>query len=46
MLIDINGDGLLDRVFGENPKTDQKGFFVYSKPYKTPRLKVITNRRH
>jgi hypothetical protein len=27
MLIDINGDGLLDRVFGENPKTDQKGFF-------------------
>jgi hypothetical protein len=43
MLIDINGDGLLDRVFGENPETNQKGFFVYSKPYKTPRLKAITN---
>ncbi|VVM17733.1 hypothetical protein BSPWISOXPB_1178 [uncultured Gammaproteobacteria bacterium] len=43
MLIDINGDGLLDRVFDRNPKTDQQGFFVYSKPYKTPRLKVITN---
>jgi hypothetical protein len=43
MLIDINGDGLPDRVFDRNPKTDQQGFFVYSKPYKTPRLKVITN---
>jgi hypothetical protein len=41
MLIDINGDGLLDRVFGENPETNQKGFFVYSKPYKTPRLKGL-----
>jgi hypothetical protein len=38
MLIDINGDGLLDRVFGENPKTDQKGFFVYSKPAVFPIL--------
>jgi hypothetical protein len=44
MLIDINGDGLLDRVFDRNPKTDQQGFFVYSKPYKTPRLKVITSK--
>jgi hypothetical protein len=26
-----------------NPETNQKGFFVYSKPYKTPRLKAITN---
>ncbi|VVH66709.1 Rhs family protein, partial [uncultured Gammaproteobacteria bacterium] len=43
MLIDINGDGLPDRVFDRNPETDQQGFFVYSKPYKTPRLKVITN---
>jgi hypothetical protein len=43
MLIDINGDGLPDRVFDKNPKTDQPGFFVYSKPYKTPRLKAITN---
>jgi hypothetical protein len=31
------------KVFDRNPKTDQQGFFVYSKPYKTPRLKVITN---
>jgi hypothetical protein len=29
MLIDINGDGLPDRVFDRNPKTEQKGFFVY-----------------
>ncbi|VVM22728.1 hypothetical protein BSPWISOXPB_8830 [uncultured Gammaproteobacteria bacterium] len=29
MLIDINGDGLPDRVFDRNPKTDQQGFFVY-----------------
>ncbi|VVM22730.1 hypothetical protein BSPWISOXPB_8832 [uncultured Gammaproteobacteria bacterium] len=29
MLIDINGDGLPDRVFDSNPKTDQQGFFVY-----------------
>jgi hypothetical protein len=29
MLIDINGDGLLDRVFDKNPETDQQGFFVY-----------------
>jgi hypothetical protein len=28
-LIDINGDGLPDRVFDRNPKTDQQGFFVY-----------------
>jgi hypothetical protein len=28
-LIDINGDGLPDRVFDRNPKTEQKGFFVY-----------------
>ncbi|VVM27926.1 hypothetical protein BSPWISOXPB_8844 [uncultured Gammaproteobacteria bacterium] len=26
MLIDINGDGLPDRVFDRNPKTDRKGF--------------------
>ncbi|VVM19208.1 hypothetical protein BSPWISOXPB_8554 [uncultured Gammaproteobacteria bacterium] len=26
MLIDINGDGLLDRVFDKNPETDQKDF--------------------
>ncbi|VVM17731.1 hypothetical protein BSPWISOXPB_1176 [uncultured Gammaproteobacteria bacterium] len=26
MLIDINGDGLPDRVFDRNPKTDQQGF--------------------
>jgi hypothetical protein len=29
MLIDINGDGLADRVFDSNPKTDQQGLFVY-----------------
>jgi hypothetical protein len=29
MLIDINGDGLPDRVFDINPKTDQKGLFAY-----------------
>jgi hypothetical protein len=29
MLIDINGDGLPDRVFAKNPKTDQQGLFVY-----------------
>jgi hypothetical protein len=29
MLIDINGDGLPDRVFDRNPKTDQQGLFVY-----------------
>jgi hypothetical protein len=29
MLIDINGDGLPDRVFDQNPKTNQQGFFVY-----------------
>ncbi|VVM18651.1 hypothetical protein BSPWISOXPB_7904 [uncultured Gammaproteobacteria bacterium] len=29
MLIDINGDGLPDRVFDQNPKTGQAGFFVY-----------------
>jgi hypothetical protein len=29
MLIDINGDGLVDRVFDSNPKTDQQGLFVY-----------------
>jgi hypothetical protein len=28
MLIDINGDGLPDRVFDRNPKTDQQGLFV------------------
>jgi hypothetical protein len=25
----INGDGLPDRVFDRNPKTDQQGLFVY-----------------
>jgi hypothetical protein len=30
MLIDINGDGLPDRVFDHNPEADdQPGFFVY-----------------
>jgi hypothetical protein len=29
MLIDINGDGLPDRVFDRNPKTDQQGFFDF-----------------
>jgi hypothetical protein len=29
MLIDINGDGLPDRVFDHNPETDQKGLFAY-----------------
>jgi hypothetical protein len=29
MLIDINGDGLPDRVFDRNPKTNQTGLFVY-----------------
>jgi hypothetical protein len=29
MLIDINGDGLPDRVFDRNPKTEQQGLFVY-----------------
>ncbi|VVH50865.1 hypothetical protein BPUTSESOX_1104 [uncultured Gammaproteobacteria bacterium] len=29
MLIDMNGDGLLDRVLDRNPKTNQQGFFVY-----------------
>jgi hypothetical protein len=29
MLIDINGEGLADRVFDSNPKTDQQGLFVY-----------------
>ncbi|VVM19209.1 hypothetical protein BSPWISOXPB_8555 [uncultured Gammaproteobacteria bacterium] len=28
-MIDINGDGLPDRVFDRNPKTDQTGLFVY-----------------
>jgi hypothetical protein len=28
MLIDINGDGLLDRVFDRNPKNDQQGLYV------------------
>jgi hypothetical protein len=29
-LIDINGDGLPDRVFDHNPEADdQPGFFVY-----------------
>jgi hypothetical protein len=27
MLIDINGDGLPDRVFDRNPKTDQQGLY-------------------
>jgi hypothetical protein len=27
--IDINGDGLPDRVFDRNPKTDQQGLFAY-----------------
>jgi hypothetical protein len=30
MLIDINGDGLPDRVFDRNPEVDdQPGLFVY-----------------
>jgi hypothetical protein len=33
MLIDINGDGLPDRVFDRNPKTDQQGLFVYLNTY-------------
>jgi hypothetical protein len=37
------GWAVFPRVFDRNPETDQQGFFVYSKPYKTPRLKVITN---
>jgi hypothetical protein len=28
MLIDINGDGLPDRVFDRNPSNDQQGFYV------------------
>jgi hypothetical protein len=27
MLIDINGDGLPDRVFDKNPSNDQPGFY-------------------
>jgi hypothetical protein len=29
MLIDINGDGLPDRVFDKNPSNDQPGFYVF-----------------
>jgi hypothetical protein len=29
MLIDINGDGLPDRVFDRNPSNDQQGFYVF-----------------
>jgi hypothetical protein len=29
MLIDMNGDGLLDRVFDRNPTNDQQGLYVY-----------------
>jgi hypothetical protein len=29
MLIDMNGDGLLDRVFDKNPTNDQQGLYVY-----------------
>jgi hypothetical protein len=30
MLIDINGDGLLDRVFDRNPKNEQPGLYAFS----------------
>jgi hypothetical protein len=29
MLIDMNGDGLPDRVFNKNPSNDQLGFYVF-----------------
>jgi hypothetical protein len=39
MLIDINGDGLPDRVFDRNPKTDQTGLFVYLNSKPSPGLR-------
>jgi hypothetical protein len=41
MLIDINGDGLPDRVFDRNPKTNQTGLFVYLNTGKLPLLAII-----
>ncbi|VVM23423.1 hypothetical protein BSPWISOXPB_8814 [uncultured Gammaproteobacteria bacterium] len=42
MLIDINGDGLLDRVFDKTQRLINKDFLSIQNHTK-PRLKVITN---
>jgi hypothetical protein len=55
MLIDINGDGLLDRVFDRNPTNDQQGLYVYlntghsfdsGKQWQTCQILDQVNRRH
>jgi hypothetical protein len=43
MLIDINGDGLPDRVFDRNPKNEQPGLYAFSSQYEKLKLKTITN---
>ena len=43
MMIDINGDGLLDRVFDRNPTNEQHGFFVILNKTNYSKIKSITN---
>ncbi|SMN14709.1 Rhs family protein [uncultured Candidatus Thioglobus sp.] len=42
-LIDMNGDGLPDRVFDRNPSNNQQGTYVFLNLASTLKLKSITN---